>query len=533
MKLPKHFLDAAALGSSLTDINDQEYVYTIIIYNSDGEYMTLYNTKVRSLVISDDLASPFCSAVLVVDNRLDLMGNYHKTKLIPKTETSKPESFKFKNDGLDLVLIKIKPKFSSKEAPPSIDDKIFPEKIWDLSYVFSVYEEDEFHDANTPDRKWKTLYLREFKEQILSQSNISWSTATMDEKHHGVANSLVTQVSDRSRSVLPGACIKDIIKTAFKEIKMFGGNISNTFDKQWEEGAAPIFYSSPANARPMDDIEYILDCTVSADTFDNCILKYERDRVWSLRPMSKYFDRVFTPGTRKPGDFVIDFLPMAGDAGPEAPGSMVFNKSKINGMTRLSFDINIQPDEMAGIKNWSFFNMSTDDSTNLLTSCVVGGYHGGKGQFFLEYADHHIDKIKEKCCELYVDKMHGENKRPGCLLPIDDFKRSNALIDHVWVGEAGSRSAKIRKKAGVNKVLSKFINNNIGLNFKMAGLTYRKAGRFVTLVNTLEVPNVPHQDMLQGEWLITNITHEFTGSRYTNNITCVKPYAYRDIYKKK
>ena len=135
--------------------------------------------------------------------------------------------------------------------------------------MFSVYDEDEFHDPKTPDRKWKTLYLREFKEQILSQSNLSWSTASL-QREHDVNSNDVGQVSDRRRSALPGACIKSIINTTFDNIKVFGKPMpKNKFDKQWDEGGATIFYSSPANARPMDDIEYILDRTVSSDDSDN------------------------------------------------------------------------------------------------------------------------------------------------------------------------------------------------------------------------------------------------------------------------
>ena len=40
---------------------------------------------------------------------------------------------------------------------------------------------------------------------------------------------------------------------------------------------------------------------------------------------------------------------------------------------------------------------------------------------------------------------------------------------------------------------------------------------------------VPIGSLFSGEWLVTKITHNFTGSRYVNNITGVKTYFYDKV----
>lgn len=535
MNFPKEFLKATSHRDSRTTLNDNEYEFTVMMVNSDGEIMFLPNTRIHSLIINDNLSSPFNSGVVTIDNRLDIIGNFFKTALFPgMTETSKPKSFKFKHDGLDLVLIKIRPLFTDLNLPPGLDEKVFHPKIWDLSYIFSIYDHDEYHDKLTPDRKWKTLYLRDIKEQILTQSSGGWTSSRLLDKLN-LRDQDINQVSNDRRGVQTGTCIKDIIKNAFKGSRMFDEDISNEFDKQWEEGGTRVFYSSPANSSPMDDIEYMLDRTISASNSDNCILRYERDRTWSLLPMSNYFDRVFTAGTRKPGDFIIDFFPIAGQAGPDDSSSNIaFDSSKIHGLSRSSFDVKMSPGEMDGIENWSLVDLSPLDSLTDFVSHAVHSYHDTDKTFSIDYEDHHIDKIGDEIRELYTDKMRGERNRPGSLLPISDFKKTNKIINHVYSSGDGSleRAASGRRKSGINKVLNRFISNSVGINFTMNGLSYRRSGRFISMVNTQTVPNVPFQDILQGEWLITGVTHTIVGSRYRNNITCVKPYAYRDIYKK-
>jgi hypothetical protein len=518
MEYPKLFKTLAADPGSNTEINGNSYKFCIVLMNSDGETMRLPNTFVRSLIINDNILSPFNSGVLILNNRLDTLENYHIPGLL---ETDKPMSFKFKNDGYDLAVVKIKPIFTTPAAPPNIDDKMFPEEVWEISYIFSVYDEDEQENSISVDQKYKTLYLRDVKEQMLSQTYLNWSTTSLV-KELDISQKDVTQSSDNNRSVSTGTCIKDIIEKAFKDKKFLNEEITNKFEDDWEVGGTKEFYSSPVNNTAMDDIEYLLDRTVSDSVFDNCILKYERNRKWSLRSLSNYFSRVIKKTSKLPGDFHIDVFPVADQDGPDNP----LDFGIIRGLTRNSYNLKMNIHKFAGLMNYSFANIATRDSIEEFVSTPVHNYDIREKAFKVDVEENHIDEISKKFQEFYVKKLKGSD--PKLLLPTSVHKKTNKIFNPVF---SGSDDPIKRLIKGRNSVMEKLISLNAAISFTVDGLTYRRAGRFCSIFSTQGVPNVPFQDIFQGEWFITSVTHTFMGSTYKNDITCVKPYGYKEVYK--
>ena len=522
MTFPEIFKIAASLPDSTTTINGNEYEFCVLVMNSDGEYIQLANKFIRNLMIEDDLFSPFSYGVMLLDNRFDAFENFHIRHIAGGTETDRPRSFQFKHDGYDLVIVKLMPIFTEDNAPPKVSEETFPERIWDMSYIFSIYDEDERHITKSIDRKIKILYLKDIKEQILSQTNLKWSTSNLLDVL-GLTQSEVSQVSDSRRAVAPGTCIKDIINSAFKDKRFLNADITNDFEDSWEVGGTKMFYSSTAQSSAMDDIENVLDNMVSEGVYDNCILQYTRHRAWSLLPFSQYFDRIYTPGTRLPGDFHIDIFPISqldGDEGEDEERS-------IKGMTRNSFDLKMNIDEFVGISNYSFANMSSADSVREMTSHAVHSYNPTTKTFSMELEKHNISNIKKDFRELYVQKMAGDD--PSELIPASDDEKENKIINHVFDGQSDWRA---RYKLGRNRVMKQAIALNAALTFDVPGLTYRRSGRFVSIVNAKNVPDVPYQDIFQGQWLITNVVHNICGSRYQNTVTCTKPYSYREVFSK-
>lgn len=522
MEFPKLFKQIAALPDSLTKINGNDYVFCVMLINSNGESIRLPNKFIRNLVINDNILSPFSSGAIILDNRLDTLENFHISSILPgMTETDRPVSFKFNNDGYDLAVVKIKPIFSNPAAPPGIDEKMFPEEVWELSYIFTVYDEDEQEITTSVDKKYKILHLRDFKEQILSQTYLNWSTSHL-QKELDISERDLTQSSNSNRSIYTGVCIKNIIEKTFKDKKFLNEKIKNEFEDDWENGGTKEFYSSPVNNSAIDDIEYFLDRTCSAEIFDNCLLRYERHKKWSLRPISNYFKRAVKKSEKKPGDFHIDILPVADQKGPDDP----LNFGVIRGLTRNSFNLKMDVNQLAGLANYSFSSTTTRDSIEELISAPVHSYNIRNKTFGLDVEDNHIDEISKKFQEYYVKRMYGE--KPSLILPYSEDKKTNRLINNQF---SGSSNPVKRMLVGRNRVLEKLLSLNSGLSFSMDGLTYRRAGRFMSIISTQNVPDVPFQDIFQGEWLITNVTHTFTGGVYKNNITCVKPYSFKEVYK--
>jgi hypothetical protein len=527
MKFPKLFKKATSLKDSSAKFNGNHYKVTIMMMNSDGDPMQLPWKFVRSLTINDNILSPFQSGMMMIDNRLNTLEHYHIPIILPgQTETDRPASFKFNHDGYDLMMIKIKPVFNIPLVPEGISDRFFPPEVWEMSCVFNVYEEDESTAAGTVDRKYKVLYLRDFKEQILSQTNLTWSTADLH-KEHEIAVKEITQSSDTLRSVYGGPCIKDIINKTFKDKKFLSETITNKFEDDWEEGGVKTFYSSPANNTAIDDIEYVLDRMISADDLDNCILKYERHHKWSLRSITKYFDRAIKKGSKKPGDFHLDLFTVADQDGPESLISGLLG-GKIKGLSRNSFNLKLNFHKFAGISNYSYAGITTKDSVEELISTPVHNYDIRTKKFGMDVEKHHVDKMSKAFQELYADKMHGD--KPKLLFPNSDSKKNNEILYNAF---SWSPDPTKRFLAGRNKFLNKLFHLNNSLSFEIDGLTYRRSGRFMSVVCTQSVPDVPFQDVFQGEWFITNVVHTFNGSTYKNELTCVKPYAYKKVYEDK
>jgi hypothetical protein len=520
MIFPEIFKVAETLSDSETWLDGNEYKFCIMLMNSDGDFIQLPNRVIAMIKIEDDLFSPFSNGVIFLDNRFDSFENYHVKNAASAVETDRPRSFRLKHDGLDLALIKIRPILRDDKAEPLANETNFPDHIWELSYIFSIYDEDERHQPNTIDRKVKALYLKDAKEQILSQTNIHWSTAEMLD-YLNMAGFDVTQASNGSRGVHVGDGIRYCIEKSFKDKKFLNQDISNEFDPQWEKGRNKSFYSSPAEFSAMDDIETLLDRMVSADVLDNCILQYNRDRIWSLLPFSEYFDRVFTKDTRLPGDFHIDLFPLAQ---PDGPGAQD-NIKMIPGMSRNAFDLDMNIDDFAGLSNYSFADISTTDSMSELISHAVHSYNPRTKKFSIDIKNHNIKNAKADFQKLYIDKkMYGES--PDALIPFDNSQEENKILKHTF---SGATDPIERYKKGRNSIFNKSIALAPCMTFDLPGLTYRRSGRFLSIVNTQDTPDVPFQDIMQGQWLITNVVHTIAGASYRNSITCSKPYSYKKI----
>ena len=66
------------------------------------------------------------------------------------------------------------------------------------------------------------------------------------------------------------------------------------------------------------------------------------------------------------------------------------------------------------------------------------------------------------------------------------------------------------------------------IHFNVTGETYRRSGRWISLV----AENIPDdnkfQNMLQGEWFVTQVTHLFNQTEYRQDIVANKFYTYHE-----
>jgi len=67
------------------------------------------------------------------------------------------------------------------------------------------------------------------------------------------------------------------------------------------------------------------------------------------------------------------------------------------------------------------------------------------------------------------------------------------------------------------------------MSFIVKGDTTRKAGRFFSLSREGPYFESDYDDKILGIYLITNVVHKLTPSGYTNEVTGIKPYSYRNL----
>ena len=412
-----------------------------------------------------------------------------------------------------------------------MEQKIYPDGLWDFTYAFNIFETVERDFPGTIDKKSKQLLLRDVKESILCNTNVQWSVAEML-KELDLTKAEIGQVSDTRRSVYTGLAIKNIIKKTFEKRKYLNKKIENKFIDDWDRGGSKIFHSNLQNQSAMDCIETCLDSTVSDKDSDNCLLKYERvdgktTGIWSLRSITNYFDKAFKTGAKKlPGDFHIDIMPTSTNDGEQK--SLQFGI--IAGGSRKPFNLKMDLAEFKGMKNFSYDATASCDSMCQIVSHALHNYDSSRGTWTVNLEDHHIDQIIKDGKNLMGKKMKTKKNKPNISIPIDDFKKTNQVIKNIY---SSALDEKAQLADGRNKVLKQALFLAPSIKFELAGLTYRRSGRFMTIVCTQGMPDTTFNDVFQGEWFITQVQHQFNGSNYRNAIQAVKVYGYNPIFEEK
>lgn len=484
-------------------INGNEYIYELIMFNGDIA-IRIPNRMIHNLTIIDSIYAVFHHGFLVVKNEANTLENF-------TTETDSFQGTSIRGSSMmskgnvvgDLIIVKIKPKL-----PPFNNDSLANDD-WSLSFMFSVYEEDEMYDPTSTD-KLKIYRFLDVRSDILNNNYLPWSTADVLAKEKQ-SNFNISQLGNQARAVKTGLGIRDIIETTLVDFE-------NKFDPDWDNGATSIFYSKPMNVARYESIEYLLDTHISIRDNDNCFLKFERNGVWSLLPVQKYFQNALKKDARLPGDFTIDIFHLHNQNHTEDVASKIPPKSK------NAYDVRIPLEEFTGLFNYGFANIANRDSTKELVTTPVHTYMTSQKQFAIDFTDNTIDDIQQQFQDMYIKHMHGEPAMNN--IPVNPAKQQNVLYNPIYSNyDTGIQ----RLKEGRNRVFQKALAFSHGLTFNLEGFTIRRSGRFISVVNSGQFPDTAFQNVIQGEWFITQVAHIFTGNTYRNDITCIKPYTFKPL----
>jgi hypothetical protein len=494
------------LKDGIVTLNGYQYTYNIVMYNGNI-FVRIPTSLVHELTIIDNIYSIFHYGHLILKNEFDLLGNYTTNNDNTAGVSILDTSYNFNsNIAGDILVIKIKPM-----NPPQNDDSL-SDTDWSLSFIFSIYDEDEIYEP-TSTKKLKIFKFRDVREDILSNTYLPWSTSQLVSKQNG-SDFNVSQLDNSSRAVKTGDAIQDIIKSTLTTFE-------NKFNDVWDVGNTLVFYSSPYNQSRFDTLEYILDRHVSLNTSDNSILKLERNGTWTLIPLETYFTNAINKQTKLPGDFTIDIFNLHNQQYTQSD-----QQSKVNipPKSKNPYDARVSLEEFAGLFNYGFNNIANRDSTTELVTTPVHSYSIIKKLFSIDLTDSSIDSIQKKFQSMYINPMYGEP--PTNSIPISPEKQQNLIYNPVFsVFETKS----LRIKDGRNRVFQKMLGLSNGLTFNLEGFSIRRSGRFISLVNTGAFPETAFQNTIQGEWFITQVVHTFIGNTYRNDVTCIKPYIYKKL----
>lgn len=488
-------------------IGDNTYEFTILLMNGDGQSIGLKYSSVVELSISDTLTNFSADGYIIFNNALDAI---ESVQSVSTDVRGRPEqafsTFAFRGDGRDFLIVNIKPALQSNDQDPigMSDNK----KQYSLNYLFTIFDTQ---DIITEDKevKMKKLYFCDLAFQILNERNAYFSTSKLSQDK-GKGNS--------NRSIYTGEAIKQLLISTLSQ----DTNLVQKYSDQWDRGEEKIFYSSPANAKAIDDLYYLLDYHVSSKENDYCpaLLRKNRLNVWTLTPVTNLFKTAYYKGSSSFGDiggsgltenFIIG-KPTAGEYNP---------LNSIERNPKASFFATNLPD-YSYIENFESAGINATSSTFGVATHVVHNYNIADKTFSIDLAENNINSAFKKYKKNFVQTQKGTiGSSPSPNLILNKTKTDNKNIHHVF---NPNTTQSVRLNSGSNKVLLNSIFNNTTIGFKTRGSIFREAGKFFTIERRDFANNSSFDNKMLGTYLVTKVDHVFKNGQYYNYIVGVKTY---------
>lgn len=499
----------------MSDINQ----YTVVTYNNTqyefelvlvNEYFNIYipHNLVESIIITDDLYNIFSSATIVLNNsrnNLDIFSIYKKG--VRQVRESK--SYNFLGSGNDYFKLHLKPKTQDTQ---NIDQSRIKSDPFSIDLQLTIQDEDEVLVGNGQKRRiYQCIDIREY---ILQTDKRGFSS--INEPNFAKNSFRVKQLDDTSRVAPSGDIIKYILSESLKEAEP-------AFDPLWDSGESKLFYASPQNFSAYDDIEYLLDFHVSSVIKDNSILKLEKGGVFSLRSFSNYFS--LNRNGDSAGPFMQDFFAYEDNTSKSASTAAPLDKlDQLNNTIKFSFNNITNIANFPQLPEFNFLNRTGFDGYNYLISYGICSYDLGSKNFFIQQPVNSVENQKAFIDQHYTKKFGGTS--PSTAYYIDEVKRSNKVFKSDFILPVDSN---VYQKYGLNTALKKYIDSSPCISFDTEGFSHRESGKFMSLLNSQIETDSVFASLFSGEWLVTKVVHNFTGNKYSNNITGVKTYFYDKV----
>lgn len=557
-------------NSSVFETKYNQVQYEVELWLDNGGGNSLQNrfpinpNGVISLIINDTLADWSSSGTLTL--MFPPEGNKGVSTGSSSSSTTNYASYIFRNDGLDLLRVRMKPLLNPANGKGyTVDDP----KFWTLSYLFSIYDKEEIDmplgEQNAATNKVKALKLHFWDSwfQRLNTRVIQFSTAlsvspaptidaTMDNGTQGVLRTghAIKQVIDLGLSENPnqasytGSCFPD------PSISPAGVNLQYPVTKEigadFDIGSANIFFTAPSYATAYDCLMYLYNKHVSSaqiasssgpqpprggrdfsnQLFDFCILSKEKGPdpesvgQLTLKPMSTFFDKAGNSAS-SPGEYQIEhfFLQSYFDGDSV---SAIYKAPKGEG---TSGTVDISSPGYSYISNYRFVDIAALINSKEFCNRPVHSFDFRTRLLGIEYGNNNVETARKFIAEKYINKVYkrGGDSEKLFLVTLEEEKRDKNFKP---VYSPDGDNPKIRQNAGLQKLLKLGVFENAAVNFRTLGLPFREPGRFIAIDKIVGSESGEFEDKFYGQWFIIDIKHIFESEIYYNDITAIKVHRF-------
>lgn len=497
---------------------EMKYRFSLYLINADSKLFKISRTNIQELVLIDDIMDWFHHGHVVFNNPKDILersrkifgANGKEMEVVP---------YRFRSDARDFIYLRMDPYLGDGEQ--RVNEEL-NSIAYSMRFLFCVYAMEDISPDNNPNTKMQKLYFHDYRLQMLREKNTYYSTAKYPRKLGENTNvgTNVKQKTNEQRSKTTGEIIQDLLSVSLMEQDTTG-----LFSRNWEFGDQEMFYTSPANNKAIDDINYVLNKHVSSAEHEHepCILKLERytDR-WELLPLSKYFDR--SRNGDGPGAYQTERFLLASDLDMLTENTIPVSKKTFDEKQSHPL-INYHYPEISVLSDYNFYEMNGSDCQDVLNSVIVNRYDEGEKTFSIDIETGNIQNVWDMFQERYTDKMKGGEGGKGYTAWTVDRSRVENLNMNVTESWTPNKSLSLVDRN--KKLLGAMLLGN-GIQFKSKGIPTRRSGVWISVDIEMSYEDTDYESKVLGQYFVTRTEHIITSTEYRNVVTGVKPYLYEN-----
>lgn len=490
-------------------LDDRVFKFQVYFWNNDGKLVRIPKSTISELVINDTILDWFHYGHLIFNNPKDVFERVSK-KYVDGEEID-IDPYRFRNDGRDYLYIEIDVPINDDIIDmQSLDDETFTIKL-----VCSIYNVEDI-PGNSVDEKQKKVHFWDYRQQIMTERNMMWSTAHAVKRqgYTGTSKSQYLTVDD-NRTVYTGDAIKDLITECLKTPQT-----TPQFEDDFSVGGELLFYTSPAQSKVVDDLNYLLDHHVhDSKTAEPCLLRCDRytDK-WSLITVQEFFNRSYDPKTGMPGSYTKDRFTLGDESSPEAVETNEL-RTPDSGTAKNNFWVDCNT-----INLYSFNDMSTEDAAMFMNTTAVHMYDTKTKQFNIQVEQSDIAAVKEHLEKTTFQNVLASQTGLDAAFALNKMRTENKNIKHMFTATATQARESLE---GRNRTMMAAILNGNSIEFNVKGLPSRQAGKFINIDRAAEYSESDYDNKVLGTYFVTGVSHVISNKGYFNQILATKPYLFK------